>query len=390
MEENRTYNLIATAAFGIESVVRRELNWLGCEDAAIENGSVHFRGDAALICRANLWLRCADRVLINMGTFKAVTFEELFQGTKAIPWETLIGETGAFPVSGKSVKSTLHSVPNCQKIVKKAIAERLKSVYQKDWLEETGAVYKIEVGILNDVVTLTVDTSGAGLHKRGYRSKAGEAPIKETLACAMLYISRWRGDRVLLDPLCGSGTIPIEAAMIACNIAPGLRRNFACESWPQIPPDVWHRVREEARAAARPETETRIYGSDLDYFALKLAEEHAKNAGVEGKIHFQKIDLCNTSSRYKYGFIITNPPYGERLSDKRGVEALYQKMGAHFKKFDTWSYYVITSHPDFEKYFGRRADKKRKLYNGMLKCDYYQFFGPKPPKTGSSEPKMSF
>lgn len=375
------YNLIATAAFGIEAMVKRELGWLGCEDTYAENGSVYFRGDEEMICKANLWLRCADRVLINMGQFKATTFEELFQGTKAIAWEKLIGEHGAFPVSGKSVKSTLHSVPNCQKIVKKAIVERLKSVYGGDWLDEKGPEYKIEVAILNDEVTLTVDTSGAGLHKRGYREKAGEAPLKETLACAMLYISRWKHDRVLMDPLCGSGTIPIEAAMIAMNIAPGLRRNFAFEKWPQIPKGLWEKVKAEAKAAIREDAELRIYGSDIDYFALKLAQEHAENAGVAGKIHLQKLDFTNTSSRFKYGFIVTNPPYGERLSDKTEVQELYRKMGEHFKKFDTWSYYIITSYPEFENYFGRKADKKRKLYNAMLKCEYYQYFGPKPPKT---------
>lgn len=374
------YNLIATAAFGIEAVVKRELGWLGCEDTYAENGSVFFRGDEEMICKANLWLRCADRVLINMGQFKATTFEELFQGTKSIAWEKLLGEHGAFPVSGKSVKSTLHSVPNCQKIVKKAIVERLKSVYGGDWLDEKGPEYKIEVSILNDMVTLAVDTSGAGLHKRGYRAKAGEAPLKETLACAMLYISRWKYDRVLMDPLCGSGTIPIEAAMMAMNIAPGLKRDFAFEKWPQIPAELWVRVKAEAKAAIREDAELRIYGSDIDYFALKLAQEHAENAGVAGKIHLQKLDFTNTSSRFKYGFIVTNPPYGERLSDKSGVQELYRKMGEHFKKFDTWSYYVITSYPEFEKYFGRKADKKRKLYNAMLKCEYYQYFGPKPPK----------
>ncbi len=374
------YNLIATAAFGVEAMVKRELGWLGCEDTYAENGSVFFRGDEEMICKANLWLRCAERVLINMGQFKATTFEELFQGAKAIPWENLIGQHGAFPVSGKSVKSTLHSVPNCQKIVKKAIAERLKSVYGGDWLDEKGPEYKIEVALLNDEVTLTVDTSGAGLHKRGYREKAGEAPMKETLACAMLYISRWKYDRVLMDPMCGSGTIPIEAAMMAMNMAPGLKRSFAFEKWPQIPEELWEKVKAEARVAIREDAELRIYGSDIDYFALKLAQEHAENAGVAGKIHLQKLDFTNTSSKYKYGFIVTNPPYGERLSDKSGVQELYTKMGEHFKKFDTWSYYIITSYPEFEKYFGRKADKKRKLYNAMLKCEYYQYFGPKPPR----------
>ncbi len=374
------YNLIATAAFGVESVVKRELSWLGVTESRAENGKIYFTGDESVLCRANLWLRCADRVYINMGQFQAVTFEDLFQGTKAIAWERLLGEHGAFPVSGKSVKSALHSVPDCQKIVKKAIAERLRSVYGREWMDETGPEYKIEVALLNDQVTLTVDTSGTGLHKRGYRDKAGEAPLKETLACAMLYISRWKGERVLLDPLCGSGTIPIEAAMMAMHMAPGLHRSFAFESWPQVPQELWNGIKAQAEQEINRELPVRIYGSDIDYFALKLAQEHAEKAGVADKIHFQKLDFEKASSRYKYGFIITNPPYGERLSRPRQVEQLYQRMGAHFARFDTWSYYIITSYEDFERCFGRKADKKRKLYNGMLKCNYFQYFGPRPPK----------
>lgn len=374
------YNLIATAAFGVESVVKRELSWLGVTESRAENGKIYFTGDESVLCRANLWLRCADRVYINMGQFQAVTFEDLFQGTKAIAWERLLGEHGAFPVSGKSVKSALHSVPDCQKIVKKAIAERLRSVYGREWMDETGPEYKIEVALLNDQVTLTVDTSGTGLHKRGYRDKAGEAPLKETLACAMLYISRWKGERVLLDPLCGSGTIPIEAAMMAMHMAPGLHRSFAFESWPQVPQELWNGIKAQAEQEINRELPVRIYGSDIDYFALKLAQEHAEKAGVADKIHFQKLDFEKASSRYKYGFIITNPPYGERLSRPGQVEQLYQRMGAHFARFDTWSYYIITSYEDFERCFGRKADKKRKLYNGMLKCNYFQYFGPRPPK----------
>ena len=374
------YNLIATAAFGEESVVKRELSWLGVTESRAENGKIYFTGDESVLCRANLWLRCADRVYINMGQFQAVTFEDLFQGTKAIAWERLLGEHGAFPVSGKSVKSALHSVPDCQKIVKKAIAERLRSVYGREWMDETGPEYKIEVALLNDQVTLTVDTSGTGLHKRGYRDKAGEAPLKETLACAMLYISRWKGERVLLDPLCGSGTIPIEAAMMAMHMAPGLHRSFAFESWPQVPQELWNGIKAQAEQEINRELPVRIYGSDIDYFALKLAQEHAEKAGVADKIHFQKLDFEKASSRYKYGFIITNPPYGERLSRPGQVEQLYQRMGAHFARFDTWSYYIITSYEDFERCFGRKADKKRKLYNGMLKCNYFQYFGPRPPK----------
>jgi len=371
-------NLIATTVFGLEAVVARELEWLGCSEKYIENGRVYFKGDFDLMCRANMWLRTASRVLINVGQFNAVTFEELFQGTKALPWEYWLGIDANFPVEGKSVKSALFSISDCQAIVKKAIVERLKTVYNVDWFKEDGPKYAIEVALLNDTVTLSIDTSGAGLHKRGYREEAGSAPIKETLACGLLYISRWKGDRVLLDPFCGSGTIAIEAAMIAMDMAPGINRSFAFEKWPQVPSGLWARIKREADDAVVHDVETRIYASDNDYFAVELAKKHAELAGVLDKIHFQKVDFETTSSRYQYGFIITNPPYGERLGETDEVEALYRRMGKHFKKFETWSFYVITSHPDFEKLFGRRADKKRKLYNGMLKCDYYQFYGPKP------------
>lgn len=383
------YDLIASAAFGVESTVKRELSWLGIEDAKAENGKIHFRGDEEMVMKANLWLRTADRIYINMGKFRAETFEDLFQGVKALPWEDFIGKNGAFPVSGKSVKSLLHSVPDCQKITKKAIVERLKAVYGVDWLPEDGPEYKIDVSLLNDEAMITIDTSGVGLHKRGYRAKAGEAPLKETLACSLIYTSRWKKDRVLMDPMCGSGTIAIEAALMAMNMAPGLNRHFAFEKWPQFSDKLWQDVLNEARDAIDYDAETRIYASDIDGKALALAREHAKNAGVDDKISFQKLDLADTSSKYEYGFIITNPPYGERLSDKTEIEKLYKKMGSHFKKFKTWSYYIITSYEQFEKFFGRRADKKRKLYNGMLKCDYYQYFGPKPDfkarKQGNSE-----
>ena len=372
------YDLIASAAFGVEATVKRELSWLGVEDAKAFNGRIHYRGDEELVMKSNLWLRTADRIYIKAGSFHAETFEELFQGVKAIEWEKFLGKNAAFPVSGKSVKSKLHSVPDCQKITKKAIVERLKSVYGGERFPEDGPEYKIEVSLLNDEAMLVIDTSGAGLHKRGYRAKTGEAPLKETLACALIFTGRWKKDRVLMDPMCGSGTIPIEAALIAMNMAPGLNRHFAFEAWPQFSDELWRDVLNEARDAIDYDVETRIYASDIDGAALALAREHARNAGVEDKISFQKIDLEETSCRYDYGFIITNPPYGERLSDKSEIEKLYKKMGRHFKKFDTWSYYIITSYEDFEKCFGRKADKKRKLYNGMLKCNYYQYFGPKP------------
>lgn len=370
--------LIATSTFGLESIVSRELNWLGYTDQKTENGRITFKGDYEAICRTNMWLRCANRIYLNVGQFKALTFEELFQNTKALPWEDYLPVDAEFPVDGKSVKSKLFSVSDCQAIVKKAIVERLKMFYKRDIFPETGSRYKIEVAFLNDVATLSIDTSGHSLHKRGYRAEVGVAPIKETLAAAMLMISRWKPDRVLLDPMCGSGTIPIEAAMIGMNMAPGLKQSFDSENWKQIDKALWKKTREEAENVIDYNVNLRIYGSDIDYFALKLAEDHADKAGVRDKIRFQKIDFKETSSRFKYGFIITNPPYGERLLTTAEAAKLYKEMGEHFKKFDTWSYYIISPDTDFEKHFGRIASKKRKLYNGNIKCDYYQFYGPKP------------
>lgn len=372
--------LIATAAFGIESVVGRELKWLGYEDQFIENGRVIFSGDESAICRTNLWLRTADRILIKLGEFEALTFDSLFEKTKALPWDEWIPEDAEFPVEGKSIDSKLASVPDCQAIVKKAVVEKLKQKYKKAWFEETGPRYRIEVALLKDMATLTIDTSGAGLHKRGYRKLVSGAPLKETLASAMLLISRWNHERVLVDPFCGSGTIPIEAALIAHNIAPGMKREFAAEQWGRIPKKLWEDARQEALDLAKFDRELRISGSDINDEVMSLARYHAKQAGVENSIHFQRMDMAELRSRYKYGFIITNPPYGERLGEQKQVERLYQQMGGVFGKLDTWSYYVITSHPQFEKFFGRRADKKRKLYNGRLLCNYYQFFGPQPPK----------
>lgn len=372
--------LIATAAFGIESVVGRELKWLGYEDQFIENGKVTFSGDESAICRTNLWLRTADRVLVKLGEFQALTFDELFEKTKALPWHEWIPEDAEFPVEGKSIDSKLASVPDCQAIVKKAVVEKLKQTYKRAWFEETGPRYRIEVALLKDMATLTIDTSGAGLHKRGYRKLVSGAPLKETLASAMLLVSRWNHDRVLVDPFCGSGTIPIEAALIAHNIAPGMKREFAAEQWGRIPKKLWEDARQEALDRAKYDRELRISGSDINDEVMSLARYHARQAGVENSIHFQRMDMAELRSRYKYGFIVTNPPYGERLGELKQVEQLYKQMGAVFGKLDSWSYYIITSHPQFEKFFGKRADKKRKLYNGRLLCNYYQFFGPPPPK----------
>lgn len=371
--------LFATATFGLESVVSRELKWLGFTEQNTHNGRIYFKGDYEAICKTNMWLRCANRIYLKVGEFKAETFEELFQNTKALPWEDFLPVDANFPVEGKSVKSKLFSVSDCQAIVKKAIVERMKLFYNKEIFPETGSRYKIEVSILNDIATLSIDTSGRSLHRRGYREDVGSAPIKETLAAGLLLISRWKPDRALLDPMCGTGTIPIEAALIGMNIAPGLNQSFDSEKWKQIDKSLWDKTREEARNSINHDANLRIYASDIDYFALKKAREHAEQAGVADKISFQKIDFRETSSRFKYGFIITNPPYGERLYKDDDIEKLYKDMGNHFKTFETWSYYIITPYNRFESLFGKKADKKRKLYNGNIRCDYYQFYGPKPP-----------
>ncbi len=375
------FELIATTAFGLEGVAARELSWLGIEDTRTENGRVRFVGDFDTIARANLWLRTADRVLISLAEGEVHTFEDLFQLVRGIAWENFLPENACFPVTGKSVKSTLHSVPDCQAITKKAIVERLKQSYPVDWFQEDGPLFKIEISILNDYAMITLDTSGAGLHKRGYRKDATKAPIKETLAAGMLLISHWKKDRALLDPFCGSGTIPIEAAMIARNMAPGLQRDFLYESWPCVPAGTREAVQKEAESKIDYDITLRIAASDIDFFAVKQAKENAQLAGVASDITFQKLDFKATSSRYKYGSIVTNPPYGERLCDEKEVIRLYKDMGIHFKSFDTWSVYLITSFEKFENCYGTKAHKKRKLYNGMLKCNLYQYFGPKPPKT---------
>lgn len=377
MEE---FNLIATTAFGIEAVLARELEWLGVTEHNTENGRIYYKGNAELLAKSLLWLRTADRVLLNMGSFKALTFEELFQGVKAIAWENFLPENAQFIVNARSQKSTLFSLRDIQAISKKAIAERLKTSYHKDWIEETGPKYQIEIVFMNDVATITVDAAGHGLHKRGYRVEVGEAPIKETLAAALILVSRWKKDRAFVDPFCGSGTLGIEAAMIGMNIAPGLKAEFDCEKWPFIKKEVFSKAREDAKNAIRTDEELKIYCSDIDYRQLKLAMKHAELAGVSEKIHFQKLDFKDAGSRFEYGFIVTNPPYGERLLEKQEAEKIYRDMGQAFKKFATWSVYVITCDPDFEKLYGKKADKKRKLYNGAMKCDYYQFFGPKPPR----------
>lgn len=378
------YKLIATATFGLESIVAQELRDLGYDNLIVENARVTFEGDEMDIALCNMWLRTADRVLIKMGEFRAETFEELFQGTKKIKWGEIIPGNGKMHVVGKSVKSTLFSVPDCQSIVKKAVIESMKGTYKKDWFEEDGPTYKIEIALLKDMATLTIDTSGPGLHKRGYRGLAGEAPLKETLAAALVLLSRWNPSRILADPLCGSGTIAIEAAMIGKNIAPGINRSFAAEEWDIIPPKVWSDIREDARRRINNE-DFRILASDIDSSVLKTARENAQKAEVADYIAFQRLPVQEFSSKRKYGCIICNPPYGERIGEKTEVERLYKSMGEVFSRLDSWSYFILTSHPDFQKLFRKKADKNRKLYNGRIMCYYYEYFGPLPKKRIENE-----
>jgi len=372
--------LIATSTFGLEAIVADEIKSLGYQDIKVENGKVEFTTDLSAIPRTNLWLRTADRIRLKIGEFKAKTFDELFEKTKALPWEEWIPENGEFPVEGKSVKSTLFSVPDCQAIVKKAVVEKMKLKYKKNWFEETGPLYKIEVALLKDKATLTIDTTGPGLHKRGYRDWISKAPLKETMAAALIKLARWNPERPLIDPFCGSGTIPIEAALIGKNIAPGMEREFVSEAWPNIPRQLWRDARAETHDLAQYDRKIEIIGSDIDHDVLKVAKRNAVEAGLEEDISFLHMPMKDLTSTLQYGAIICNPPYGERLSDRREVERLYTQMGVVFSKLDTWSYYVLTSDERFESLFGKEATKKRKLYNGNIKVDYYQYFGPLPPR----------
>lgn len=374
------YELIATAAMGLEAIVGKEIRQLGY-DCTVENGRVRFRGDERAIVRSNLWLRTADRVRIVVGEFKATSFEELFEKTKALPWEQFIPENGEFPVTGKSVKSKLFSVPDCQAIVKKAIVERLRNKYKKTgWFEENGPLVKIEVSLLKDIALLTIDTSGAGLHKRGYRVGQGEAPIKETLAAALVLLANWTPDRPFVDPFCGSGTIPIEAALIGQNIAPGFNRDFVSEQWEFIPQSIWEEGRIEVENLANYDQELDILGTDIDHRMVKIAQQNAYEAGFSDIITFKQMRVQDFHTNKEYGVMVGNPPYGERLSEKEKVEQLYKEMGAVLQPYDTWSIYMLTSHEGFEECFGKKATKKRKLFNGFIKTDYYQFWGKKPPK----------
>lgn len=372
--------LIATATFAMEAVVARELKALGYEDISVENNQVSFRADEEAIARTNLWLRVADRVKLVMGRFQATSFDALFEQTKNLPWEAWLPANACFPVQGKSVKSQLFSVSDCQAIVKKAIVERLKQKYRRQWFAEDGPLFPIEVALLKDVVTLTIDTSGEALHKRGYRQLVSQAPLRETMAAGLISLSFWHPDRPFLDPFCGSGTLPIEAALIGRNIAPGLRRNFAAEQWPRLPRKIWQRARQEAEAAIDWERPLEIMGTDVDGEILKAARQNAKRAGVFDDIHLQQMPVSEVRSSKRYGVMITNPPYGERLSDRKGVVQLYKELAATIEPLNTWSFYILTAFPEFERVFGRVADRRRKLYNGDLLCQYYQFYGPRPPK----------
>lgn len=372
--------LIATATFGLEAVVKRELMDLGYSDLKVENAKVTFEGEERDIPRANYWLRTADRVLLKMGEFKALTFDELFEKTKALPWDEWIPEDGNFVVEGKSINSKLFSISDCQRIVEKAVVEKLKTKYDTDWFQKTGAKYTIQVALLKDIATLTIDTSGDGLHKRGYRSRQGDAPIKETLAAAMILLSYWNKERVLFDPFCGSGTIPIEAAMIGRNMAPGLDREFAAEKWPRVKSEYWKEAKQEAFKAIDTDTKLHILGADIDSKAILRARDNAANLGLEEDIAFFNKDFRDAELNNEYGVMVTNPPYGERMGEIDELRKLYEDLGAKFKELDTWSTYIITSDEEFEKHYGKIADRKRKLYNGRIKVDYYQYYGPRPPK----------
>ena len=373
--------LIAPCHFGLEAVLKREILDLGYEISSVEDGRVTFQGDAEAVCRANIFLRTAERVLLKVGSFQAVSFEELFEKTKALPWEAYIPKDGKFWVTkASSVKSRLFSPSDIQSVMKKAMVRRLQEHYHMEWFPEDGPEYPVRVFLMKDQVTVGIDTSGASLHKRGYREVSGKAPITETLAAALIMLTPWRGDRILVDPFCGSGTFPIEAAMMAANIAPGMNRSFTAEKWTNlIPKKLWYDTVDEASDLIREPEETDIQGYDADEDVIRIARRNAAEAGVEHMIHFQRRDVRDLSHPKKYGFIITNPPYGERLEEKKNLPELYRTFGEQFAALDSWSAYVITAYEDMERYFGRKAAKNRKIYNGMMKTYFYQFPGPKPP-----------
>jgi len=372
--------LIATTSFGLEAIVRRELEDLDFEIKEVQNGKVIFYSDFRGIAKANLWLRCADRVLWKFGEFKALSFDELFDKTYRLPWAKYIPEKGQFNVLGQSVKSKLFSISDSQAIVKKAIVENMKDEYHLTWFEETGPSFTVKVSLLNDIATLTIDTSGEALHKRGYRIKPVSAPIKETLAAAMVYLSYWSSDRILQDPFCGSGTIPIEAAMIGRRIAPGLQRDFASKHWDFIDDSLWKEEIRKAYQAIDVDLMMDIRGSDIDESNIKSAIENADEAGVLDTIDFSHCDFKYAQYRGDYGIFISNPPYGQRISSDKDLNDIYENIKKIFRRLDTWSKYVITDEEKLESLIKMKADRKRILFNGHIKTTYYQFYGPKPKK----------
>lgn len=378
----KTYELIAPCHFGLEAVLKKEILDLGYEISLVEDGRVTFIGDDEAVCRANIFLRTAERVLLKVGCFKAETFEDLFQGTRAIPWEEYIPEDGKFWVAkASSIKSKLFSPSDIQSIMKKAMVERLKKHYGVTWFPENGASYPLRVFLYKDMVTVGIDTSGDSLHKRGYRTLTSKAPITETLAAALIMLTPWNRDRILVDPFCGSGTFPIEAAMLAANMAPGMNRSFLSEEWRNIiKRKCWYEAMDEANELVDTDIKVDIQGYDIDGDIVKAARANAESAGVADMIHFQQRPVSALSHPKKYGFILSNPPYGERIEDKSNLPALYREIGERYAALDAWSMYLITSYEDTEKYIGRKADKNRKIYNGMMKTYFYQFMGPKPPR----------
>lgn len=371
------FEIIITTLFGLEAPVAREVRRLGYETTSVKDGRVTFKGNIEAVCRANMWIRTGERVLIKLAEFKATSFEELFENTKKVNWEALIGKNDSFPVKGYSLKSTLASVRDCQAIVKKAIVIRLSEKYGIDWFSETDITYQIQFSIFKDRVTLMLDTSGEGLHKRGYREHSNLAPLKETLAAAMVDLSRWKYEYPLCDPFCGSGTIPIEAAMLKNNIAPGINREFAFQSFSWIDNNLIENVREEAYDL-RKNVPLEIYASDIDDECVELTRKNANIAGVGDVINVKQCDAANINFKMTYGTIICNPPYGERLSEIKECEKLYNKIGKSFTSLNKWSYFILTSNEEFEKFFEKKADKKRKLYNGMIKCNLYQYYSERP------------
>ena len=377
-----TFELIVPCHFGLEAVMKKEILDLGYEVSQVEDGRVTFIGDAEAICRANIFLRTTERVLLKVGSFHAETFEDLFQGTRAIPWEEYLPKDAKFWVAkASSIKSKLFSPSDIQSIMKKAMVERMKKAYGIEWFPENGASFPLRVFLHKDTVTVALDTTGESLHKRGYRTLTSKAPITETLAAALIMLTPWKSDRILVDPFCGSGTFPIEAAMIAANMAPGMNREFLSEDWKHlIPRKCWYDAMDEADDLVDLSVQTDIQGYDIDGDIVRAARANAKAAGVDELIHFQQRSVSDLSHPKKYGFLITNPPYGERIEDKRNLPELYKTIGERFAALDSWSAYIITAYEDTERYFGRKADKNRKIYNGMMKTYFYQFLGPKPPR----------